>query len=232
MAGIFWETPADNLTLIWAKQAHDWKNALGSPVANKDLWVKLYHQVRRLQRFGISVAYWQVERLHNQAADQLAQNAIAKQLPAVYPYPKTRKRKREDGGASSMGLVWVDTSTTSDPVWKYHHALAHLELGIFKRTLRFYGHINDITEADVQAKIDSNERCQSCFARGATDAIEDEGERDEPVAKRARVSAVAVAEPPVSVDASMVDSDSTDTLDFARGFEFDFERPSGVVSLG
>lgn len=200
-------------------------------MANKDLWVQLHKQVTTLKRYGINVAFWQVPRLRNNHADQLANDALIKQLPAVYPYPRTRKRKREDDEdavSSSTGPVWVDTSTTSDLVWKHHHALAHLDLGIFKRTLRFYGHINDITEGDIQAKIDSNERCQSCFARGAKHSTAVDGDqREEPVAKRAKVeepplfAAVAVAEPSVP--------DAESTLSFARGFEFDFERPSSIV---
>lgn len=196
-------------------------------MANKDLWTKLYNQITTLQHFGITVAFWHVPRLRNQHADQLANDALIKELPAAYPYPKTLKRKREDDdGATSAGLEWVDTSTSSDPVWKHHHALAHLDLGIFKRTLRFYGHIDDIAEADVQAKIDSNERCQSCFARGAKTSSADQDQPEEPAAKRAKVEVLSPLAVAVT-DASIPEAEST--LDFARGFEFDFELPSGIV---
>lgn len=211
-------------------QQHDWKNALGNPIANKDLWDRLYKQVTRLQRFGMGVSFWQVRRERNSQADQLANKALTQQLPAMFPYPKTRKRKREEEGAVALGRVLVDTSRTSDPVWRHHHELAHVDLSIFKTTLRFYGQITDITEADVQAKIDSNERCLSCYERGARDhAADDDDQREEPAAKRTRIEPATEVSLFQIRDESMVETPSPGGLAFAENFQFKFEQPSGVV---
>lgn len=211
-------------------QKHDWKNALGNPIANKDLWDRLYKQVTRLQRFGIGVSFWQVRRERNSQADQLANTGLIKELPAMYPYPKTKKRKREDDDTAAGGRVLVDTSRTTDLVWRHHHELAHVDLDIFKRTLRFYGQITDITEADVQAKIDSNERCLSCHERGARDrAVNGDEQTEEPAAKRTRVEPAEEVALLSVFAASKIEPPSPAVLAFAENFEFKFEQPSGVV---
>lgn len=219
------------ITDVYMKwQRHEWKNAFGKPIANKDLWDRLYKQVTRLQRFGICVYFWHVRRMRNHEADHLANMALIHQLPPVYPYPKVQKRKRDDAhGATSGGQDLVDTSTISDPVWKHHHALAHLDLDIFKRTLRFYRNITDITEADILAKIESNERCQSCHERGARyRGIDDDEQSEEPAAKRARVAPPQVALIP-TLNVPMVEPPAPGGLAFARDFQFSFEPPSNPV---
>lgn len=67
---------ATNWVRMWLN--NNWETSTGAPVMNRDFWLAVLEEVKRLADQGVQVQFWKIDRVHNQVADTLAKEAVRK----------------------------------------------------------------------------------------------------------------------------------------------------------